>query len=105
MTNTPDGGSAAPSRSRTQKLIGGVMLLFFGIGSLILAQSLAKSSASDLGQARAAAVAMSSIDRVDPALEGKLVLASGHATSTQGAVDPVFGVTVPPPRTGGAAQG
>ena len=99
MTNTPDGGSAAPSSSGPKKriIIARAVLFAVGIGVVILAQSLAKSGASDLEQARAAAVPMASIDRVDPAFEGKLVLASGHASSTQGVVDPLFGVSVPPP--------
>ena len=98
MTNTPDGGSAAPSRSgSTTRIIAAVVLILAGIGICVWNEGNAQRRGSALDEAQRAAVPMPSIDSVDPAFDGKLVLASGRATPAQNVVDPLFDLTVPPP--------
>lgn len=75
----------------------GIVLALVAAGVLWWNEGRAVRTGDTLAEAQQATIPMPSVEKFDPAFDGKLVHASGHATTTQTVSDTLFGVAPPPP--------
>lgn len=75
----------------------GILLVLAATGLLWKNEGRAVRTGDAINEAQKVTISMPSVEKFDPAFEGKLVHTHGHATTTQTVSDQLFGVAPPPP--------
>ena len=75
----------------------GILLVLVATGMLWWNEGRSVRTGDAINEAQKVTISMPSVDKLDPAFEGKLVHTHGHATTTQAVSDPLFGIAPPPP--------
>ena len=75
----------------------GITLVLVATGLLWWNEGRSVRTGDAINEAQKVTISMPSVEKLDPAFEGKLVHTHGHATTTLAVSDPLFGIAPPPP--------
>ena len=78
-------------------IFAGILLVGGATGLLWWNEGRAVRTGDAINEAQKVTISMPSVEKFDPAFEGKLVHTRGHATTTQTVSDQLFGIVPPPP--------